>query len=178
MDIFVHARLTYLQWPFKVKPFWTIHDHWGPFYKRVLAGQGSPKKNWPWMVTLSRPNQPKPTFQEKSDVFILRSLCLFPIKKIIGLYLRPLNLPMYGISKFYMNRPLSFVTLRPYLTHILSINTERSRWSVCLSMDRHIWVDYRMLLTDNDPGDKTKHRSFLSKYSIHTSRFALKPFSL
>ena len=43
-------------------------------YKRVLAGQGPPKIIWLWMVTLSRPNEPKPTFQKKFDVFILRSL--------------------------------------------------------------------------------------------------------
>ena len=43
-------------------------------HKRVLGGQGPPKENWPWVITLSMSNEPKPTFQKKSDVFILRSL--------------------------------------------------------------------------------------------------------
>ncbi len=32
------------------------------------------KKIWPWMVTVSRSNKPTPTFQEKSDIYIRRSV--------------------------------------------------------------------------------------------------------
>ncbi len=74
---------------FQGQTFLTVHDHRGPIcslhrslhrnttktnHKRVFVGQIPPKKIWPWTVTVSRSNKPTPTFQEKNDIYICRSL--------------------------------------------------------------------------------------------------------
>ncbi len=58
-----------LLYPLRVPPKVQIIVH-----KRVLGGYELSKKVWPWKVTLSKSNELRPTFQEKSDIYIRRSV--------------------------------------------------------------------------------------------------------
>ena len=71
---------------FKVEHFLTVYYHRGPFCQvpciatqpkksqKGLWWSKTAKKNWPRKFTVSRSNKPTPSFQEKSDIYICRSV--------------------------------------------------------------------------------------------------------
>ncbi len=78
-DFFSREIFSLLMWPFKVNFFFDSSCPQGPFCQkgsRVLGGHERSKRNWPWKCTVSRSYKLGPTFQEKSDIFICRSLSI------------------------------------------------------------------------------------------------------
>ncbi len=67
------AYLTYIQWLLKVKLFFMVLDHHGTFYEFFKETKDH-QNIWLWKVTVSRSNEPTPTFLKKSDKFHYRSL--------------------------------------------------------------------------------------------------------
>ncbi len=83
-----NAHLTYLHWPFKVRLFWQFGIQ-GP----------------PWTVIVSRSNKPTPTFQEKSVIYIRRSVIGWSIRvdSIIVIFVKsyaPLSRKLSNVTRW------------------------------------------------------------------------------
>ena len=128
------ARLTHLEWPFKVKFFLVVLDHRGPFYDFfwLCCDAGNMKNRSPWIIS-----DQEDSISDQED-FILVS---FLIKKIsFWINFDPMATPAVfrnRIHQFIMQK-LHFLIVRPAPT-ITCRNAEHTVWPWYFSPSLQLW---------------------------------------